>query len=519
MTEAPLFRRVAVGAALACATGLVWAAPLTPQEAKGKALYVQGIGAKGKPIKAYIGDESSAVDGDTVPCAGCHGEDGRGRPEGGIVPTDVTWSNLTKPYGHHHGNYRQHPAFTERSLATALARGTDPAGNPLDSAMPRFALSKADLNALGAYLKRLDTAPIPGVDDTRIRLATVLPLSGAQEAAGRDMQAVLQAYLDAVNAGSGLYNRRLELEVVAMETNAEATAAKLRKLLDAEQVFAVLAPYAPEQEETLSALLEQAQVPYLAPLSDFPALNSRSGFFLAPGIETRAKALLDYAGKRLDKQAPQLTLIYPDAPGYRQAAVAMAADAAARGWPAPRQANHTPDAESPVLKESVLLQPTDAVLFLGGENTLRAWSAQRREGLTQPLLLLAGIPQGRLTQDLPEADLERLALALPFAPDALKPEAMEPLRGLQHKAGVGDRSLYPESFAIAGTSLLVQALKQAGRELSRRKLVEALENLRQVPVPPWPDLTFSPSHRIGLRSLPVYTVDRKTGRLLPANPP
>jgi ABC-type branched-subunit amino acid transport system substrate-binding protein len=519
MTETPLCWRAALYAALAVAGGLAWAAPLTPQEAKGKALYVEGIGAKGKPVKAYIGDESSAVDGDTLPCAGCHGDDGRGRPEGGIVPTDVTWSNLTKPYGHHHGNYRQHPAFTERSLATALARGTDPAGNPLDSAMPRFALTKADLNALVAYLKRLDTDPIPGVDDTRIRLATVLPLSGAHEATGRDMQAVLQAYFDTVNAGSGLYNRRLELEVVALETKPEATAAKLRKLLVAEQVFAVLAPYAPGQEEALSALLEQAQVPYLAPLSDFPAENSRSGFFLAPGVETRAKTLLDYAGKRLDKQAPQITLIYPDAPGYRQAAAAMTADARARGWPAPLQANHTPDADNPVLKESVMLQSTDAVLFLGGENALRAWSAQSREGLTQPLLLLAGIPQGRLTQDLPEADLERLALALPFAPDALKPEAMEPLRGLQRKAGVGDRSLYPESYAIAGTSLLVQALKQAGRELSRRKLVEALENLRQVPVPPWPDLSFSPSRHIGLDSLPVYTIDPQTRRLLPANPP
>ncbi len=75
------------------------AAPLTASEARGKQLYLTGAGASGKLVKALVGPESTELSGADVPCAGCHGEDGHGRPEGRLVPTDITFEYVTWPMG------------------------------------------------------------------------------------------------------------------------------------------------------------------------------------------------------------------------------------------------------------------------------------------------------------------------------------------------------------------------------------------------------------------------------------
>ncbi|HEY6099302.1 MAG TPA: hypothetical protein VIW03_07720 [Anaeromyxobacter sp.] len=81
-----------------------------------------------------------------MPCGSCHGEDGLGRAEGGTKPSSITWSELTKAYGHLHGG-RKHGPFDARSLGRAVTDGLDPAGNALDTAMPLYAMTPSDLSA------------------------------------------------------------------------------------------------------------------------------------------------------------------------------------------------------------------------------------------------------------------------------------------------------------------------------------------------------------------------------------
>ena len=47
---------------------------------------------------------------------------------------------------------RKHPAYTARGLEFAITRGVDPGGNKLQSAMPRYQMSKEDLADLVVYL-------------------------------------------------------------------------------------------------------------------------------------------------------------------------------------------------------------------------------------------------------------------------------------------------------------------------------------------------------------------------------
>jgi len=106
---------------------------LTPQERRGKALYLRGESRSGKEVTAMLGEID--VPASTMSCAGCHGLRGEGKTEGGVTAGNLTWSNLLKPYGHTHPSGRKHGPFNELTFIRAVVNGIDPDGNKMLVAM------------------------------------------------------------------------------------------------------------------------------------------------------------------------------------------------------------------------------------------------------------------------------------------------------------------------------------------------------------------------------------------------
>ncbi|MEM7051936.1 MAG: cytochrome c [Acidobacteriota bacterium] len=191
----------------------------------GRRLYERGLGIDGRPVTAVLepptlpsgqaagqGVELSAA---TLPCASCHGPEGRGRPEGGVRPSDLRWSALTRPWtaGTAHG--RSHPPYDDPKLIRAVTMGRDPAGHRLQVAMPRYRLSHGDARALLAYLKTLGEAPAPGVNHDSVTLGVLV--SSPPDDAQRAAMAVLQAWQADLATGGGVYGRNLRLAVFAAD--------------------------------------------------------------------------------------------------------------------------------------------------------------------------------------------------------------------------------------------------------------------------------------------------------------
>src|SRR5678815_4731293 len=116
---------------------------LTLQEKRGKAFYLRGESASGQEITAIMNEID--VPATTLTCAGCHGARGEGKTEGGVTAGSLTWSYLTKPYGHNDDGGRKHPAFSEASFTRMLTSGLDPAGNKLAVAMPTYRMPQKDM--------------------------------------------------------------------------------------------------------------------------------------------------------------------------------------------------------------------------------------------------------------------------------------------------------------------------------------------------------------------------------------
>ena len=147
---------------------------LSAAEVRGKALYQTGKSARGNEITATIAGEIE-LSATLYSCGQCHGADGRGRLEGGVLVPEIRWSRLTAPHGvpTYLGGLR--PSYAKTDVERAVRDGVDSAGTPLDPLMPRYAIGEDDLADLMAYLRVLGTEAAPGVSEDTIRVATLLP--------------------------------------------------------------------------------------------------------------------------------------------------------------------------------------------------------------------------------------------------------------------------------------------------------------------------------------------------------
>ncbi len=212
---------------------------------------------------------------------------------------------MTKPYGHVHANNRRHGPYDARSFRRAMRDGLDPAGNVLEPAMPRYDLDDADLDALIAYLKRLDAQRDPGITDTTIRIGTVLPTSGRLADTGRAVQRVLQGYFDGINQKGGVHGRRLQLSVAGMGDEASNARTAVERLLKHEPVLALLAPLTARSEVDFTAAAEAAQVPVVGPLTLFPESASASSTVCLPPAARRVRTRRGAGGADASRAGPQ----------------------------------------------------------------------------------------------------------------------------------------------------------------------------------------------------------------------
>ena len=175
------------------------AAAMSAAEARGKQIYFSGASPSGEPITAYFGEKKQELPGQAATCGSCHGHDGTGRPESGLIPTNITWKYLIKSYGHIHASGLAHSPFNEASLEHYLKTGVYPGGNTGDPAMPLYTMSEQDLDDLLAYMKRLGELFDPGLGEGLIKVGSLIPGEGPAAAAGAAIRDLLSAYFKDLN--------------------------------------------------------------------------------------------------------------------------------------------------------------------------------------------------------------------------------------------------------------------------------------------------------------------------------
>lgn len=506
----------AMGVALALAASPVVAIELTASERAGKQIFLQGRSTTGSSIMARVGGADTALPASVVPCANCHGADGRGRPEGGVRPPEITWRRLTAPYGQRLESGRRHPAYDAAAFARAVSEGIDPAGNRLSPAMPRFTMSARDVADLVAYLQRIEDDHDPGLLADVLRLGTLQPAEGPLAELGAVVGGLLRAAVDAVNAQGGIHGRRLELVAADPGRDAAQGEAALRSLIEQAQVFALVAPLAPALDGRLGALADAAGIPLVGPLAQRAQDAGRFVFDPLPGLGEQLGALGEYAATALSLDNPPAAIVHPDDSTGRALADALASRLAQRDWSQLRmRAYDAARLDAASVAAAVSRQGAKALFFIGRDADFGALAAQPALQQARPWLFAAATQVGPAALQLPPALAERVYIAYPTLPQDWTPSGVSALRALREQGGVGERHAALQVNAYAAFAVLAEALKRAGRDASRDKLVEALEGLHGFETGLTPVIGFGPGRRVGAPGAHIVAVDAGRGTFRP----
>ncbi|MDH4560073.1 ABC transporter substrate-binding protein [Pseudomonas sp. BN411] len=500
-----MWRALLLVAFLAQAGGAL-ALELSPEEAAGRRIYLEGVGSANGEISARVGAADTLVPAALMPCANCHGADGRGRPEGGVRPPDITWRRLALPYGQMQASGRSHGPYDDGALARAVSEGVDPAGNRLDPAMPRFVMSLRDMASLSAYLKRLEEDRDPGVEEGELRLGTLLPTRGPLAELGHTVEAVLRGALAQVNDAGGIHGRRLTLVVRDSSADLQATKRALDQLLGEDRVFALLAPMVPALGDELSERIGAAGVPLVGPLALFDEASANPLVFNAlPGLREQLFALAGYASSDLGLKQPEALVAYPGDAHQQVLAEDLALRLMDQGWSRVRLLGYDTNNGDSVLRHAA--KGAQGVFFLGQSEAFARLADQLQAANLSPYLFAASSQVASSALRIPPRFSRRLFLAYPFMPADWTPEGEAALLEIRRSQGLGSQDAVLQVGAYCATVLLSEGLKRAGRDVSRDKLVSSLEGLHGFRTGLTPALSFGPGERTGLAGAHIVTVD------------
>lgn len=483
---------------------------LTPQERRGKAIYLRSESPSGKEIVAMVGEMD--LPASTVTCAGCHGLRGEGKTEGGVTAGNLTWSDLAKPYGHAHPTGRKHGPFNEKLFARSLVLGLDPAGNEMAVAMPRYKMSAEDMADLIAYLKRIDADRDPGLTETSIKVATILPKEGALAETGAAMKDVLNAYFANINDRGGIYNRNIELQTIETGADAAATAANARTPIENGQVFAMVSGLSAGADKELTALTQESETPFIGPLTLLPQTgftSNRNVFYLLPGATEQARALVNFAAGKAELRKSPLAIVHSQDELALAAAEAIEDQARNKAWSSVvRKAYSRERFDAAAIVASLKREGAEAVVLLGTSGEDSAFINAAAAANWNPHVFLLGPLSGkRLVETVPLSFKERVFLSFPTVPIDISPAGLSEWRELQKKYKFETRHTASQLMAFASAKIFTEALKRAGRDLSREKLVTALEGLYEYETGVTPSITFGPNRRVGAMGAYIVSID------------
>lgn len=485
---------------------------LTEQERRGRAIYLRGESPSGREILAAVGDLD--VPSSTVTCAGCHGARGEGKTEGGVTAGNLVWSHLLKPYGHTHPTGRKHGPFTESAFVRAVTAGVDPAGNNLLAAMPRYRMSAEDMADLIAYLKRIESDRDPGLTDAGIEVGVVIPSKGALAETGAAMRQVLAAYFEELNSRGGVYNRKVALR--AFETPGAGAAAQ------SAPVFAYVGGISAGADAELAALAREQEVPVVGPSTLMPEAGTppnRYVFYLLSGVAEQARALANFASSKPELKKARAAVVYGE--GALTAAAAAAAEEQLKkaGWGAvTKQALKQLGPDGAEAARRLRQEGAEAVFIFGAGGAEAALVKQAEAMGWSPHLFFLGVMDGReLLGTAPAAFKERIFLAFPTVPSDVTPAGLSEFRALLEKHKVEPSHTAAQLAAFAAARIFVEGLQRAGRDLTRERLLTALEGLYDFETGITPRITYGPNRRVGAAGAYVMTIDPEKKQFTPAS--
>jgi mono/diheme cytochrome c family protein len=502
--------------------------------ALGQRIYRDGTGASGQPLKA-VGAAQTTLAAKDVACANCHRRSGYGSAEGRLFVRPITGPALRREYGIEVHSVRgrarigvsPRPPYNDEYLAKAIRTGIDSSGKTLDSAMPRYALTDAEMKALTAYLFSLSLQPAPGVDDEDVHLATVIQPDIAPERR-RAMLEVMQAFVKDKSGSSRHEEQRREagnmrkarsfrkwvLHVWELTRPSETWAAQLDAFYKERPVFALVGGLGNASWRPIHEFCERNEIPSVFPLVDLPVVTGTNNYniYFSRGVTLDAEVIAKFL--RQQGRTGRVIQVYrADDEGTAAAAAFRASIAANDGLTLEDKVLEATPTTS-FWDQLYATNPSALVLWLGAQD-LNA--ARPSEGSIAPAIFVSfNLLKGRL----PTAKLAAQGLRLVY-PSDLPPRRDARLSRSKlwlHNKGI---PLTDETLQINAQYAMAVASDSLGHIMdtfSRDYFVERLEHVvTQSPMPSiYQTVSLGPGQRFAAKGSYIVLVTDDTKNQLKA---
>lgn len=318
---------------------------------------------------------------------------------------------------------------------------------------------------------------IPGVSEDRILFGQSAALSGPAAALGQGMRLGILAAFEESNGAGGVHGRRLELVSLDDTYEPELAVANTRRLIEEEQVFALVGAVGTPTSNAAEPLASAAGVPYVGPFTGAQFLRSRSRPMV---INIRASYFQETEEmvERLtsDLGVSRIGILYQDdsygLAGYEGLRRALAR----RGMEIAGAGTYTRNTVA--VKTAVLDLSRDrpeAVVIIGAYRPVAAfirWA--RRIGFDAVFINISFVGSKPLARELGKDGTGVLVTqVVPFPDDASLPLVGGYHRALSHHAPEADPGFVSLEGYIVGR-FLVDALLRTGREITRNGFLNAV---------------------------------------------
>jgi len=356
-----------------------------------------------------------------------------------------------------------------------------------------------------------------GVTDKSILIGMTAPFSGPSGPYGLDMKMVINAYFRQLNEAGGVHGRRLDLRSLDDGYETERTVANTRALIAQEQVFALLAFYG--SSPTTAAMDEvfgAARVPLVGTISGADSLrqsprdhpNNRYMFNVRASYANETEAIVN----QLVSLGFKSIAVFYQNDGFGKSGLegVLAALRKHNQMPSAVATGERNSADVSGAVQTIARANPQAVIMVTLYKASAAFVREMRKAKQNPqFMTLSPVGADLLVEELGnEARGIGISQVMPYPWN----DTLPMVREYQKLLGKQGKPSYYGIEAYAMAKVLVEALRKAGKEPTREKLVAALEGMQNHDLGGY-RVSYSPTDRTGSRFVDL-TVIGSGGRVL-----
>lgn len=319
----------------------------------------------------------------------------------------------------------------------------------------------------------------PGIYKDRIVIGAYLPLQSGLAAGSAQLRAGADAYFQHINEQGGIHGRKIQWIVENDSYNPQQTIAIARKLVDRDRVFAIVSTLGTATNLAAIPFLVQRGVPLINPAGVHAKLNAptdREVFGMLPVGQEIGKSMANYAVDALG--AKRVAIFFQNDPFGKDPRDGAVEALKTRGMQPVAEASYVPS-DVDVSAQAVALRDAnpDAVIMavITKQGALLLREAEKL-GWT-PKFIAMNTMGDPITKELAGTALEGLYVNIITAVETMDNPKVAEANAILAKYHPDTQPGYWPYLGFAGAIAFTEAARRAGPDLTREKLIEALENL------------------------------------------